>query len=52
MPSISLDVVRTGQSWSRALGPVAEFVAKKLMQETPTLLTESNRSAGRAKYRG
>jgi CRISPR-associated protein Cas1 len=51
MPSISLDLVRTGKSWSTALGPVAEFIAKKLIHETPTLLTESKRSAGRTKYR-
>jgi CRISPR-associated endonuclease Cas1 len=51
MPSISLDLVPSGQTWSRALRPVVEFVAKRLLQETPTLLTESNRSAGRAKYR-
>ena len=51
MPSISLDLARTGQSWSTVLGPVAEFVAKTLMQETPTLLTESNRSARRTRYR-
>ena len=51
MPSISLDLVQTGQRWSKQFASVTEFVAKNLMQETPTLLTESNRSAGRTEYR-
>ena len=50
MPSISLDLVATGQSWSKKLGPVVEFVAKTLMRDIPTLLTEWNRSAARAKH--
>jgi hypothetical protein len=36
MPSISLDLVRTLQGRSTALGPGAEFVAKQLLRETPT----------------
>jgi CRISPR-associated endonuclease Cas1 len=51
MPPISLDLVQTGPRWSMELGPVAEFVAKSLIADTPTLMTESNRRAGRKRYR-
>ena len=48
MPSITGELLRTRESWSNELASVTEFVADTLMQGTPTLLTESNRSAGRA----
>jgi len=51
MPPISGELVRTTEIWSRELGPVAELVAKSLIADTPTLVTESNRSAGRRRYR-
>jgi len=51
MSLITRELVQTGELWARELGPLTEWVAKSLSCEVSTPLTESNRSAGRAKYR-
>jgi CRISPR-associated endonuclease Cas1 len=51
MPPLTGDLVGTAENWSSEVGPVTESLAKALIKDTPTLLTESNRSGGRATYR-
>jgi CRISPR-associated endonuclease Cas1 len=50
MPRITGELIETAERWSKELAPITEFVAKSLSRHVPTPLTESNRSAGRAKY--
>lgn len=51
MPTATGPPITTGTLWARELGSVSEFVASRFLSNAPTLLTESRRSAGRARYR-
>ena len=51
MPTITHELVQTGELWATEVGPITERVARGLSREVPTRLTESNRSVGRTKYR-
>jgi hypothetical protein len=50
LPPIANELIRTTEECAEELGPITEFVTRNLSKDAPTLLTESNRSAGRTKY--